>query len=69
MLEAARTMGLRQVEVEASADNLTAVRFDRRAGFSEVGRIPDGFRDAGGGVDEVLMVLRLEGAAGAAPGS
>ncbi len=63
----AQALGVSQLELAVSADNLAAIRFYRRAGFVEVGRIPGGFRHPDGDVDEVLMALRLEGAESPAP--
>jgi ribosomal protein S18 acetylase RimI-like enzyme len=59
MLAAARTGGIRQVELAASAENPRALAFYRRRGFSEVGRIPGGFLHEGSEIDEVLLALRL----------
>lgn len=51
--------GILQLELAVSAENPAALRFYRREGFSEVGRIPGGFLHDGREIDEVLMVRRL----------
>lgn len=48
--------GISQLELSASAQNPTALRFYQREGFVEIGRIPAGFRHAGKDIDDVLMM-------------
>ncbi|MBN9023403.1 MAG: GNAT family N-acetyltransferase [Rhizobiales bacterium] len=63
----ARAIGVEQLELAASADNAAAVVFYRRMGFTEMGRVPGGFRRPDGDADEILMVKRIGGAGNAAP--
>jgi ribosomal protein S18 acetylase RimI-like enzyme len=55
----ARDIGILQLELAVSAENPAAIRFYLREGFSEVGRIPGGFRHDGREIDDVMMVRRL----------
>lgn len=55
----ARDIGIRQLELSVSAENPAAIRFYRKQGFSEFGRIPGGTLRDGREVDDVLMVRRL----------
>jgi len=55
----ARALGVRQLELAASAENPAAVRFYRRAGFVEIGRVPGGFVHEGREIDEIMMVRRI----------
>jgi ribosomal protein S18 acetylase RimI-like enzyme len=59
LLDVARARGLWQVELHVSAENPAAVRFYRRAGFAEVGRMPADFVHEGREIDGLLMVRRL----------
>ncbi|WP_298821110.1 GNAT family N-acetyltransferase [uncultured Roseibium sp.] len=59
----ARVLGIQQLELSASAENLPALRFYRREGFVEAGRIPGGFIQEGRLVDDIMMIRRLEAAA------
>jgi len=59
LLEHARTLGIRQVELAVSAENPAAVRFYLREGFHEIGRIPGGFLYDGREIDEIMMSRRL----------
>lgn len=52
--------GVQQLELSASAENQSALRFYRREGFVEAGRIPGGFVHEGRQVDDIIMVRRLE---------
>ncbi len=49
-----------QVHLSVNADNLRAVRFYRRMGFSEYGREPRGLRHAGIDHNVLLMVRMLD---------
>jgi ribosomal protein S18 acetylase RimI-like enzyme len=51
--------GIVQLELAVSADNQPAIRFYRREGFAEMGRVPGGFRHENRECDEILMVRRL----------
>jgi len=55
----ARGIGVRQLELAASAENSAAVRFYVRMGFTEVGRIPGGCIRDGREVDDILMAKRI----------
>ncbi|TRL40508.1 GNAT family N-acetyltransferase [Rhizobium straminoryzae] len=55
----ARGMGISQLELAVSGDNIPAIRFYSREGFLEVGRIPCGFIHDGKEIDDVLMMCRL----------
>lgn len=55
----ARDIGIRQLELNVSAENPTAIRFYRREGFFEFGRVPGGTVRDGREIDDVLMVRRL----------
>ena len=55
----AQDEGIVQLELAVSAENPAAIRFYRREGFAEVGRIPGGFLHDGREIDDLLMVRRL----------
>lgn len=55
----ARDTGIRQLELTVSAENPAAIRFYRKEGFSEFGRVPGGTLRDGREVDDVLMARRL----------
>ena len=55
----AREIGVRQLELAASAENEAAIRFYQRMGFTEIGRIPGGCIRDGREVDDVLMAKRI----------
>ena len=57
----ARGVDVAQLELAASAENPAAIRFYRREGFAEVGRIPAGIRHEGREIDEILMARRIDG--------
>ncbi|WP_438751446.1 GNAT family N-acetyltransferase [Pararhizobium sp. O133] len=57
----AREFGIAQLELALSAENPVALRFYRREGFAEVGRIPAGMRHEGREIDEILMARRIDG--------
>lgn len=57
--EAARKLGLRQLELAVALENAPALAFYRRQGFAEVGRIPAGFLHEGREIDEILMMRRI----------
>jgi len=59
LMEHARTIGIRQLELAVSVENPAAIRFYARHGFSEIGRIPGAFREADKDVDELLMARRI----------
>ena len=56
----ARKSGIRQLELAVSVENEGAIRFYRRAGFAEVGRIPGGYLHEGREIDEILMARRIQ---------
>lgn len=60
MVRHARSIGIRQLELAVSAENIAAIRFYLREGFSEIGTIPAGYRIEGQELDEVLMVRRID---------
>ena len=51
---------VQQLELTVNAENSAAIRFYQRHGFTETGRIPNGFRGFGTEADELIMVLRLK---------
>ena len=59
LLDHARTLGIRQVELAVSAENPAAMRFYQREGFQQIGRIPGGFLHEGREIDEIVMARRL----------
>lgn len=59
LLDRARASGISQVELAVSAENPAAIRFYRREGFHEIGRIPAGFLHEGREIDEIMMARRL----------
>ena len=54
----AATLGIRQLELAARADNAGAVGFYEKAGFTAIGRVPGGFLQDGQEFDEILMARR-----------
>jgi RimJ/RimL family protein N-acetyltransferase len=59
LLDHARALGIRQVELAVGAENLAAIRFYQREGFHEIGCIPAGFLHEGREIDEIVMARRL----------
>ena len=59
VVDHARQIGIRQLELFVSAENAAAIRFYQRQGFSEVGRIPAGVLEEGREIDDVIMARRL----------
>ncbi|MBB3648802.1 RimJ/RimL family protein N-acetyltransferase [Rhizobium sp. BK619] len=59
VVDHARDIGIRQLELFVSAENAAAIRFYTRQGFSEVGRIPAGVLEEGREIDDVIMARRL----------
>jgi len=59
----AREAGIRQLELAVSAENPAAIRFYRREGFVEAGRIAGGTIHEGREIDEILMMRRIDGEA------
>ena len=51
--------GVRQLELNVSDHNVTAIRFYERHGFEQVGRVPRALIEEGREVDELIMVQRL----------
>lgn len=58
-IELAKEAGFLQLELEAVADNASALRLYRKYGFVEYGRNPRGFRTRDGRWQEIVM-MRLE---------
>jgi ribosomal protein S18 acetylase RimI-like enzyme len=56
----AREAGIRQLELAVSAENPAAIRFYRREGFVEAGRIAGGTIHGGREIDEILMTRRID---------
>ncbi|WP_085044290.1 GNAT family N-acetyltransferase [Ensifer aridi] len=52
--------GIRQLELEVSAENLGAQHFYLRKGFTAFGRIPGGYLQNGREIDEILMARRVD---------
>jgi RimJ/RimL family protein N-acetyltransferase len=59
LTNSARQIGIRQLELAVSVENLAAQRFYLRKGFSEIGRIPGGFLHDGKEIDEIMMARRI----------
>ncbi|RWK58123.1 GNAT family N-acetyltransferase [Mesorhizobium sp.] len=59
LLDHARALGIRQIELAVSAENPAAIRFYQREGFHEIGCIPAGFLHDGREIDEIVMARRL----------
>ena len=59
LTECARDHAVLQLELAVNAENSAAIRFYRRHGFVEVGRIPNGFLGHDTETDELIMVLSL----------
>lgn len=59
LLDHARALHIRQVELAVSAENQAAIRFYLREGFHEIGRIPGALLDEGREIDEIMMARRL----------
>lgn len=55
----ATRLGVLQMELAVNAENLAALRFYKREGFIEIGRIPGGVMDGAREIDDVIMVRRL----------
>ncbi len=66
-MDHATGLGVLQMELAVNAENSAALRFYKRQGFIEVGRIPGGVLDAAREIDDVIMVRRLEGGGALAP--
>ncbi|NSZ19884.1 GNAT family N-acetyltransferase [Agrobacterium vitis] len=55
VIDFAKAKGILQIELGVSAENLEALRFYRRNGFTDIGLNPRGVLDEGRAVDEVRM--------------
>ncbi len=53
LVEHAVSIGIEQLELGVNAENQGAIRFYKRNGFTEVGRIPNAYK---GESNEILMV-------------
>jgi ribosomal protein S18 acetylase RimI-like enzyme len=60
LIRHAREAGVRQLELAVSAENPAAIRFYRREGFNEAGRIAGGTIHEGREIDEILMTRRID---------
>lgn len=60
LVRLAREAGIRQLELAVSAENPAAIRFYRREGFIEAGRIAGGTIHEGREIDEILMTRRID---------
>lgn len=58
-MEHARTMAIRQLELAVNAENEAAIRFYRREGFREIGRIPNALMHEDREIDELLMARHI----------
>ncbi|KJF73529.1 GNAT family N-acetyltransferase [Agrobacterium arsenijevicii] len=56
----ARDSGIRQIELAVSAENPVAAGFYKRAGFSQIGRVPGGFLHEGREIDDIMMACRVD---------
>ncbi|CUX70973.1 MULTISPECIES: GNAT family N-acetyltransferase [Agrobacterium] len=56
----AQQHGMRQIELGVRANRAGAIRFYKRAGFREIGTVPQGYVDDGLEFDEILMAKRLD---------
>lgn len=52
--------GIRQIELAVSAENTVAVSFYKRAGFSQIGRVPGGILHEGREIDDIMMACRVD---------
>lgn len=52
-------MGIRQLELAVTGDNIPALRFYKREGFAEVGCFPGGYLHDEREIDEILMTRRV----------
>ncbi|MCV0429105.1 MAG: GNAT family N-acetyltransferase [Roseibium sp.] len=59
VVETSGERGIAQLELTVSAENMAAIEFYKRQGFTEVGRIPGGFLHQGREIDDLIMVYRL----------
>ncbi|WP_425374497.1 N-acetyltransferase family protein [Mesorhizobium waimense] len=59
LLDHARALSIRQVELAVSAENPAAIRFYQREGFHEIGCIPAGILHEGREIYEIVMARRL----------
>lgn len=59
MLEVARARQLRRVFLEVRPSNVAAIALYRSAGFSEIGRRHDYYKNAGGSEDALVMACEL----------
>lgn len=57
-LECARQAGYEQIELDVVADNTSAIRMYKRAGFEEYGRNPRGFRSRYSGYQELIYMRK-----------
>ena len=55
-------LGFRRLELAVNHQNAAALKFYLAQGFSEIGRVPDGFYHDGQYVDEILMSKRIDNA-------
>jgi ribosomal protein S18 acetylase RimI-like enzyme len=51
--------GMKQIELGVREDRAGSIRFYRRAGFVEIGTVPQGYLEDGVAFKEILMVKRL----------
>jgi len=61
LTDCARDRGIRQLELAVSVENPAAIRFYRREGFTDIGRIPGGFLHDGREIDQIMMARRIGG--------
>ena len=59
VIEEARAMGIVQLELAVTAENLSAARFYRRKGFAEIGRVPGALMHEGRELDDLMMARRI----------
>ena len=59
LIEGARTMNLRMLELSCFANNPRALNLYEKMGFREVGRIPGKYFYKGGYIDSVEMIKEL----------
>jgi GNAT superfamily N-acetyltransferase len=59
VVDYARDNGIKQLELTASAENASAIRFYRNAGFADAGLIPAGVIHEGREIDDLIMVRRI----------
>ncbi|MDQ1199185.1 GNAT family N-acetyltransferase [Agrobacterium sp. SORGH_AS 787] len=59
VVQFAEQQGIKQIELGVREDRAGTIRFYRRAGFMQIGKVPQGYIEDGVEFNEILMVKRL----------